>query len=72
MFKNRRLQLSVVKDDPKTTTESTEPTIDPAIKYAALVSSTVESVGRTVLSGILVIIAAQTAREVIVKRTKEG
>jgi hypothetical protein len=66
----RSVKLSLEKD-PKGAPKEEAVQIDQAAAYSALISTTVENVGRTILSGILVVIAAQTAREVIVKRTKE-
>ena len=67
----RKLEVNVVKDSKKAATAEESQNVEQAIAYSVVVANTVESVGRTILTGVLVIIAAQTAREVIVKSTKE-
>jgi len=68
----RKLQAKVsFAKEPKSIESESVDVLEEAAAYSAVISTTVENVGRTILSGILIIIAAQTAREVIVKSTKE-
>jgi len=66
----RKLEVNVVKDKKNVQQEEVQ-NVDQAIAYSVVVANTVETVGRTILAGILVVIAADTARQVIVKSTKE-
>jgi hypothetical protein len=65
----RKIQLSFPKDEKPQQTE--EETVDSAVKYAVMLNSTVESVGKTLITGALILIAAQTASKVIVKSTPQ-
>lgn len=66
----RNIKVSLEKESKVAPSQDAQ-NVDQAVAYSAVIASTVESVGRTILTGILVIIAADTARQVIVKTTKE-
>lgn len=72
MFKNHQLNVSVGKKQGDLPPQTEKVEAEELVKYAALVSSTVETVGKTIMKGILIYIAADTARKVIIKSTHEG
>jgi hypothetical protein len=69
----RSIKLSLEKDKKQQNPEaSNTASVSDAAVVIAEISTVVETVGKTIMKGVLIYIAADTARKVIVKSTKEG